>query len=106
MMRNLSELSEQEQDNLFYMALERVTNTAMQDLLSMLYLSPLSGSDILVRFQNCEFASHPIFRLRDFGLNIKLKGGKYHLLGIDDGIDCNAMRFSNKYAPNIKLREI
>ena len=103
MMRQLSALSEREQDNLFYIALERVKKQDLSDLLARLYISTLSGADILVNFRDYEFASQPIVKLRECGVEVKFKGGRYRLTGIDDGNEGCMMHFKNTHAPHIKL---
>ena len=102
MMRQLSALSELEQDYLFYSALERLKNQEMSNLLAMLYLAPRTKKEIGDSYPSYSRGIDAIKRMRLQGVNIEYKDSLYWLIGIDDGED-EFMVVKNTYAPHIKV---
>lgn len=102
MMRQLSALSELEQDYLFYSALERLKNQELSNLLAMLYLAPRGIGEIKESCPSYARGIDAVKTMRLQGIGIEYKDSLYWLIGIDDGENA-FMVVKNTYAPHIKV---
>ena len=85
MMRELSTLSEREQDNLFYNTLERFKNKELSNLLAMLYLSPRPVNEIKDACPSYARGIDSVKTMRLQGIKVEYKNSLYWLTGMDDG---------------------
>ncbi len=102
MMRKLSEISELEQDHLFYNALGRFKNQELSNLLAMLYLAPRTTKEIGDSCPSYARGIDAVKTMRLQGIGIEYRDSLYWLIGIDDG-ETAFMVVKNTYAPHIKV---